>query len=64
MNEELLDKAQEYVRTAPLKHVSDFIWWAKGVLEVREEYQSGRKKRSDAGKPRTNGQGELIPEGK
>jgi hypothetical protein len=46
---------QEFVRTAPLKEVMEFVWWAQGVIDVRElmEAQPKRKKRSDAGQSRT-----------
>jgi|HubBroStandDraft_3_1064219.scaffolds.fasta_scaffold736302_2 hypothetical protein len=62
MNEgEALDIAQEYVRSAPLKTAANFVWWAQGVIDMREaaEAQPKRKKRSDAGKSRNESQ-ELI----
>jgi hypothetical protein len=46
--------AQEWVRTAPLKTAANFVWWAQGVIDMREaaEAQPKRKTRSDAGKSR------------
>ena len=47
-------ECQEWIRTAPLKEVQEFIHWARGVVEMREEFaaQTKRKRRSDAGKSR------------
>ena len=49
---------QEWIRTAPLKEVHEFIHWARGVVEMREEFaaQSKRKRRSDVGKKRAPAQ--------
>ena len=45
---------QEWIRTASLKEVMEFLWWAQGVIDVRGnmEAQPKRKKRSDAGQKR------------
>lgn len=49
---------QEWVRTAPLKIVAEHIIWARAIVEMREQYEAGpkRKQRSDAGKKRDDGQ--------
>jgi len=39
---------QEWVRTAPLDEVRDFLSWARGVLDMRLVAIVGRKKRKDA----------------
>ncbi len=57
-DEERFEAAQEYVRRGPLVDVTEFLSWASGVIEIRAEYQGGRKRRKDAGKPR-NGTLEL-----
>ena len=48
--------AQEWVRVAPIDEVREFIGWAKAIVEMRGEAQPKRKKRSDAGQKRDDGQ--------
>ncbi len=48
--------AQEWVRTAPVDDVREFIGWAKAIIEMRVEMVPTRKRRSDAGKKRDDGQ--------
>lgn len=45
-------QAQEWVRTAPLDEVREFLGWAKAILEMRAEMVTKRKRRSDAGTKR------------
>jgi hypothetical protein len=54
MKSEIWD-VQEYIRTAPLKDAQNFLWWAHGVIDMREaaEAQPKRKTRSDTGQSRT-----------
>lgn len=59
---------QEWVRTAPLDKVREFLGFARAVLEMRSEYEAAaaepartRKKRSDAGKSRSaSAAGEVL----
>lgn len=46
-------EVQEWIRTAPLKDVHELVFWAQGVLDIRASLAAtGKKQRSDAGKPR------------
>lgn len=45
-------QAQEWIRTAPIDDVREFLGWAKAILEMRAEMQPKRKTRSDAGQSR------------
>lgn len=52
---------QEWVRTAHLDKVREFLGFARAVVDMRSEYEAAatepartRKKRSDAGKSRTS----------
>jgi len=50
--------AQEWVRVAPLDEVREFLGWARAILDMRcaRLEQPKRKKRSDAGQKRDDGQ--------
>jgi hypothetical protein len=51
-------EAQEWVRVAPIDEVREFLGWARAVLDMRcaQLEQPKRKKRSDAGQKREDGQ--------
>lgn len=43
---------QDWMKTAPLKELQELLWFGQGVLETRQRFDTGRKRRKDAGKPR------------
>lgn len=40
---------QDWMKTAPLKDVQEALWYGQGVLETRQRFDGGRKRRKDAG---------------
>lgn len=43
---------QDWLRSAPLQEVQEFVWWAQGVIDGRVAAQPKRKTRSDVGQKR------------
>lgn len=40
---------QDWMKVAPLRELQELLWYGQGVLEARQRFDGGRKRRKDAG---------------